>query len=87
MHIAEMFKSEGVLWVGSIMTILIVIVYLVVGVCHVKAVATKQILWDGKDEDVYVRERKVKHEPMTERRRSWVGGAKDEDMERDEKAD
>jgi len=85
-NIGNMFKSEGVRWVGSIMTILIVITYLIVGACHMRAVVTKQILWEGKDEDVYVAERKHKHEPLTERRRSWLG-AQDSDIERDEKTE
>ncbi len=43
--------SEGVLWIGSMMTILLVLVWLVCGISHVRAVWKGEILWPGKDED------------------------------------
>jgi C4-dicarboxylate transporter/malic acid transport protein len=55
------FKSEGVLWVGSIMTILIVSVYLFVLVMNVRAVVNKEILLENKDEDTYFEEVKSKY--------------------------
>ena len=43
--------SEGVLWVGSALTIGLVGIWLVtVGMC-VRAVVLGEILWPGKDED------------------------------------
>ena len=44
-------ESAGIKWVGSAMTILIVITYVFVFVAHVRAVWKKQILLEGKDED------------------------------------
>lgn len=49
--IGEAIISEGVQWVGSVMTVLLVATWLFVGVAHVRAVWRKQILWPGKDED------------------------------------
>lgn len=62
--IGKAFKSEGILWVGSVMTILLIIVYLCVLCMHVQAVLRKDILWEGKDEDVYISERKRKKEKL-----------------------
>ena len=62
--IGGQLESQGVQWVGSVMTILIVALYLFVLVNHVKAVLTKGILVQGKDEDVYVKERALKLERM-----------------------
>ena len=39
------------MWVGTAMTLLIVIMYLFVLFCHVRAVWRKQILFPGRDED------------------------------------
>lgn len=61
-NIGKQFRSQGILWVGSIMTILLVATYLFVGVCHIRAVWRKDILWPEKDEDTYFQERKLKHE-------------------------
>lgn len=49
--IGKAFKSEGVLWVGSALTIILVIVWLFVFAAHIRAVLLKQVLWPGKDED------------------------------------
>ncbi|KAF7888751.1 hypothetical protein EAF00_009051 [Botryotinia globosa] len=49
--IGKAFKSEGVLWVGSGLTIILVIVWLLVFAAHIRAVVLKQVLWPGKDED------------------------------------
>ena len=62
--IGGQLKSEGVMWVGSIMSILLVALYLFVLLNHVKAVVTKGILVQGKDEDVYVMERALKLERL-----------------------
>jgi tellurite resistance protein TehA-like permease len=50
--IGEQLESQGLLWVGSIMSILIFIMWLFVICSHVNAVATRRIMMDGKDEDV-----------------------------------
>jgi C4-dicarboxylate transporter/malic acid transport protein len=50
--IGRSLQSEGILWVGTAMTLLLVSVYLIVLVCHVRAVWRKQIWFPGKDEDV-----------------------------------
>ena len=43
--------SEGVKWVGSVMTVMLVVVWLFVGFAHIRAVYKREILWPGKDED------------------------------------
>lgn len=43
--------SQAVLWVSSVATVLQVTIWLLVFVAHARAVARKQILWPGKDED------------------------------------
>jgi tellurite resistance protein TehA-like permease len=43
--------SEAILWVASVMTILLVAVWLFTCVACVYAVLTKRIMWPGKDED------------------------------------
>ncbi|KAJ4988581.1 C4-dicarboxylate transporter/malic acid transporter [Stagonosporopsis vannaccii] len=59
--IGDQFKSEGVRWVGSVMSILLVAAYLFVLVMHVSALLKKQILLEGKDEDNYLGEEKPKN--------------------------
>ena len=61
-NIGEVFGSQGVQWVGSVMSILLVATYLFVACMHVRAVARKQILWSGLDEDFHVEEQKKKKE-------------------------
>ena len=51
-RIGRSLQSEGMMWVGTAMTLLLVVVYLCVLVCHVRAVWRKQIWFPGKDEDV-----------------------------------
>lgn len=50
-NIGEALMSEGILWLSSVMTVLLVVVWLFVGTMHFRAVWKKQILWPGKDED------------------------------------
>lgn len=50
-NIGRRFDSEGVLWVGSAMTILLVATWLFVLVMHAKAVWRREIMMPGKDED------------------------------------
>jgi len=49
--IGEALMSEGVKWVGSVMTVMLVVVWLFVGFAHIRAVYKREILWPGKDED------------------------------------
>jgi len=51
-RIGDSFQSQGILWVGTGMTLLLVVLYLFVITCHVRAVWNKQIWFPGKDEDV-----------------------------------
>ena len=50
-QIGHAFMSEGILWAGSVMTVLVVATWLFVGVAHFRAVWKKKILWPGRDED------------------------------------
>ena len=49
--IGEQLESEGILWVGSAMTILIVAAWLFIFVAQMRAIWRKEILMPGKDED------------------------------------
>ena len=49
--IGEVLESEGIQWVGSVMTIVLVLMWLFVGYHHVRSVWRRKILWPGKDED------------------------------------
>ena len=49
--IGNQLDSEAVRWVGSGMSILLVIMWLFVFPHHVRAVVSKQIMFEGKDED------------------------------------
>ena len=62
--VGKVFRSSGVLWVGSVMSCGIVATWLFVAFCHVRAVWNRKILWQGKDEDVYVRTARMKTEKM-----------------------
>ncbi|KAI0833120.1 voltage-dependent anion channel [Hypoxylon sp. FL0890] len=54
-------KSQGAMAVGSAMTLLLVAMWIFVFIHHVKAIINREILFDGKDEDVYVNEKKHAH--------------------------
>jgi C4-dicarboxylate transporter/malic acid transport protein len=77
--IGKVLRSEGVMWVGSVMSILIVGLYLFVQVMCVRAVWTKQVLYEGRDEDVYHRERKGKNEKRLAAGDGHVLGGSDKD--------
>jgi C4-dicarboxylate transporter/malic acid transport protein len=53
LSIGKQFESPGVMWVGTIMSMILVLVWIVVFFCHVRALLRKDILYIGKDEDVY----------------------------------
>jgi len=50
-EIGREFESEGILWVGSGMTVLVVLGWMFVFVSHMTAVWRHKILWPGRDED------------------------------------
>jgi tellurite resistance protein TehA-like permease len=50
--IGQQLESPGVLWVGSIMSVLIFITWLLVICAHAYAVASRRIMMHGQDEDV-----------------------------------
>jgi C4-dicarboxylate transporter/malic acid transport protein len=50
-NIGNELDSEGIKWVGSIMTILLVAVWLCNLAMQVRAIYNKTMLWPGKDED------------------------------------
>lgn len=49
--IGEALGSQGIQWVGSVMAVLLVAMWIFVAGNHVWAVWRKKILWPGKDED------------------------------------
>lgn len=49
--IGKELGSDTILWIASVMTVLLVLIWLVSAVACVKAVWTGQIVWPGKDED------------------------------------
>ncbi|KPI42659.1 Malic acid transport protein [Cyphellophora attinorum] len=63
-EIGKQLKSEGVKWVGSIMTILLIALYLFVQVMCVRAVWNREVCFQGKDEDNYFTERMMKKEKL-----------------------
>jgi len=50
-QLGKVYKSPGVDWVASVLTILLVVMWLLVTVANIRAVVQKKILWPGKDED------------------------------------
>ncbi len=50
-RIGEALESEGILWVASVMTVLLVAAWIFVIVLNVRAVVLGQIMMPGKDED------------------------------------
>jgi C4-dicarboxylate transporter/malic acid transport protein len=51
--IGQQFESRGAEWVGSVMTCLLCATYVFVLIMHVRAVITRQIMYEGEDEDTY----------------------------------
>jgi len=50
-RIGDAVMSEGILWLGSVMTVVLVMLWLFVGSMHARAVWKREILWPGRDED------------------------------------
>ncbi|KAI0538857.1 voltage-dependent anion channel [Xylaria digitata] len=59
--IGKTLNSRGVIAVGSAMTILLVIGWIVIVLNHIRAIWKGHILADGKDEDYYVNEKNHPH--------------------------
>lgn len=51
--IGKVMKSEAVLYLGNVLTVLIICTWFFVAVNHVWAVWDRKILWAGRDEDIY----------------------------------
>jgi tellurite resistance protein TehA-like permease len=50
-QLGKVYKSPGINWIASVMTVLLVVLWIVVGVANVRAVWQRRIMWPGKDED------------------------------------
>lgn len=50
-NIGKELDSEAILWVASVMTVALVVVWLFVAGAQIRAIARKMVLWPGKDED------------------------------------
>ncbi|KAL0942068.1 C4-dicarboxylate transporter/malic acid transporter [Colletotrichum truncatum] len=50
-RIGEAFGSEGLMWLATVFTVLLVAVWLFVGFCCVRAVIRRKLVWPGRDED------------------------------------
>lgn len=62
LEIGKSLRSEGVMWLGSVMTALLVAVYLFVLAAQVRAIWRMDVLSLGKDEDNYHPEKMAKAE-------------------------
>ena len=49
--IGQQLNGQGILWVGSVMTVLLVVAWILVMASNVKAVLKKQIMMPGVNED------------------------------------
>ncbi|TGJ80970.1 hypothetical protein E0Z10_g7790 [Xylaria hypoxylon] len=59
--IGKTLNSNGILGLGSAMTVLLVIGWIIIVFNHIRAVWNGQILADGKDEDYYINEKNHLH--------------------------
>jgi C4-dicarboxylate transporter/malic acid transport protein len=50
-NLGSALMSSAILWLGSVMTVLLIVLWLFVGCFHIRAVWRGDILWPGKDED------------------------------------
>ena len=50
-NIGQQLESQGIQWVGSIMSILVFIIWLFNIFAHARAVLTKRMMMPGQDED------------------------------------
>jgi len=65
-NIGKSLHSAGIKWVGSVMTVGLVVVYLFVLGRQIRAVWTNKLLWPGRDEDNYHPEKMAKAEARGE---------------------
>ncbi|KAI0108389.1 voltage-dependent anion channel [Daldinia grandis] len=59
--IGKNLQSRGIMGVGSAMTLMLVAMWIFVFIHHVKAIINQEVLFEGKDEDVYVNEKNHSH--------------------------
>ncbi|KAI1104766.1 voltage-dependent anion channel [Jackrogersella minutella] len=59
--IGKTLQSRGAMAVGSAMTLMLVAMWIFVFIHHVKAIINREIMFEGKDEDVYVNEKRHSH--------------------------
>ncbi|KAI0383234.1 voltage-dependent anion channel [Hypomontagnella monticulosa] len=59
--IGKNLQSRGIMGIGSAMTLLLIAMWVFVFIHHVKAIINREILFEGKDEDVYVNEKNHAH--------------------------
>jgi tellurite resistance protein TehA-like permease len=50
-ELGKVYNSPGINWVASVLTILLVVMWIIVVIANIRAVLQKKILWPGKDED------------------------------------
>lgn len=60
-NIGQAFESTAVEWVGTAMSLLLIAMYLFVFSCHVRALIRRDVVAEGKDEDVYINELRHKY--------------------------
>ncbi|EGY14223.1 hypothetical protein VD0002_g6116 [Verticillium dahliae] len=58
--LGDSFHSSAIQWVGTVLSVVLVMIYLFVMTRVVIGLKNKEIMWPGKDEDVYQHERKAK---------------------------
>lgn len=60
-NIGQAFESKAIQCVGTAMTLILICVYLSVFVCQMRAVVRREVVAEGKDEDVYINELRHKY--------------------------
>lgn len=60
-NIGQAFESTAVEWVGTAMTLMLIAMYLFVFVCQMRALIRRDVVAEGKDEDVYINELRHKY--------------------------
>lgn len=50
-QLGKVYRSHEIDWIASVMTVLLVVLWIVVATANVKAVWQRRIMWPGKDED------------------------------------
>ena len=60
-NIGQAFESTAVEWMGTAMTLLLIAMYLFVFACQIRALFRRDVVAEGKDEDVYINELRHKY--------------------------